>query len=382
MDITTKGHIAAGRLSAQQISDHRFARPAELVAWMGAIQAQDYRSSLWAVALRLSGPPASEASIEAVLERGELLRLHGMRGTWQLMAPADARWIVGLVGPRLLASLTRRYAELSLDKRTVTRSLKAFTRALSDGAHLTRAEMGTALQRAGVAASGPRLAHLLGHAELEGLICNGGRRGKHGTFALLDGRAPGRPPTLAGPEAVAELARRYFRSRGPATLDDFRWWSGLPAAEVRAGIEAAAGTLATQVIEGRTCWLAADLTQNPQRVPHLPRSAHARDNPARGVHLLPAFDEYLVAYRNRDAVLEDRHTKKLNAGGGMLNPAVVQDGRVIGTWRRTLGRQGVAVTMTLFAPASLRLRRELAVAARRYGDFLGLTADVTIDVGR
>ena len=208
------------------------------------------------------------------------------------------------MGPRLLAGLAGRYAQLSLDKRTIARSLKAFARALSDGAHLTRAELGTALQRAGVDASSPRLAHLLGHAELAGLICNGGRRGKQATFALLDGRVPGRSPTLARQEAVAELTRRYFRSRGPATLDDFRWWSGLPAAEARAGIEAAA--LAAEVIEGRTFWMGGtDAPASPA---------------ARGIHLLPAFDEYLVGYRNRDAVLEARHGKKHQRRRGHAQP--------------------------------------------------------------
>jgi Winged helix DNA-binding domain len=360
-------NIAAGRLSAQQIVAPRFERPADLVAWMGAVQAQDYRACLWAVALRLRGGAASEAAIERAIAEGELLRLHAMRGTWQLMAPADVRWMTRLVGPRLIASMASRYAQLSLDGATIGKSLRALTRVLSGGAHLTRAELGSALARAGIEAVGPRLAHLLGHAELEGLICNGGRRGKHATFALLDERLQTAPAPLPREEALAELTRRYFRSRGPATADDFRWWSGLPASEARAGLEAAAPVLASQVRLGRTYYQAA--------------GAPAAAAP-RGIHLLPAFDEYLVGYRDRADVLDPKYGKRVNAGGGMLQPAVVQDGRVIGTWRRTLARDGVSVDLDLFARPGPTLRRALALAARRYAAFLGLAAHITIGGGR
>ncbi len=355
--------IAAGRLRAQQIAAHRFRRPADLVSWLGAVQAQDPAACLWAVALRLAGRPLRDADIARSLAEGEIVRLHALRGTWQLVAAADVRWILALVGPGLDASFGGRYAQLGLDRTTLRKGRATLTRALSDGAHLTRAELGAALTRGGIAPTGQRLAHLLGHAELAGLICGGIPRGKQATYALLEQRAPGRGATFAGDEARAELARRYFRSRGPATLDDFRWWSGLPAAPARAAHAAIERSLTSRVVAGRTYWHAREA---------------AATRPAPGLHLLPAFDEYLIAYRTRGDVLDPEYSKRLNAGGGMIAPTVVQDGRVIGTWRRALGRTSVAVTVRLFAPAGAHLRPAIAAAVARYGAFLGSSADFTI----
>jgi hypothetical protein len=355
--------VAARRLQAQQIARPTLADPAEVVAWLGAVQAQDFLGSLWAVGLRLAGRDVTEASVERAIADGTVLRLHAMRGTWQLVTPADARWIVGLVGPGLIARFTRRYAELGLDRVTVRRALAALTGALADGAQLTRTELADVLRRARVPPEGERLSHLLGRAELEGLICSGGRRGKQSTFALLEHRAPAAPAALAREEALAELARRYFRSRGPATLDDFQWWSSLPAAEARAAVAAIEPELTREGDGGKTTWMA------PGRPA---RSA------AGGAVLLPAFDEYLVGYRDRSAVLLAAQSKRLNAGGGMLNPAVVLDGQVIGTWSRTLGKGRVAVALRLFARPTDRQRQALARAARRYGAFVGMATDLTI----
>ena len=169
-------------------------------------------------------------------------------------------------------------------------------------------------------------------------------------------RSPAPPRTLSRADALAELAGRYFRSRGPATVADFSWWSGLPASEARAGLESVRSTLIADVVDGQTYWRA----EGP--------AAKARSISA---HLLPAFDEYLVAYRNRAAVLHPGYVKRVNAGGGMLDPCVVVDGEVIGTWRRTAGRREVTIEIDPFEPA-WRLPQAISAAAARYGAFLGL----------
>ena len=357
--------IAAQRLAAQQIARPSFSKPAELVAWMGAIQAQEPLAARWAVGLRLGGrgAAAGASAIEEALADGRLLRTHVMRWTWQLVTPADLHWMLPLVAPRLLARAARRHRELALDAKTFQRAEAAFTRALADGAHRTRAELGAALRAAGVAPDGQRLPHLLGHAELQGLICSGAPRAKQATWALLARRAPRAGTALTRDEALAELARRYFRSRGPATAADFAWWSGLAPVDARAGLAAVAPELTSQSIAGVTYWRA-------RQAPRVSPAALA------DAYLLPAFDEYLVAYRARSAVLSPRDTRRINAGGGLLAPTVVVGGQVVGTWRRTLGRSVVTIALSLFGKPASQDRARIVAAVERYGAFLGLETKI------
>ncbi|HLK94077.1 MAG TPA: winged helix DNA-binding domain-containing protein [Polyangia bacterium] len=357
--------IAARRLAAQQLAAHRFARPGQLVAFMGAVQAQDPAAARWAVGLRLGGR-GGLAAVERALTDGSIIRTHVMRWTWQLVAPADLHWMVPLVAARLVARAARRHRELGLDAAAFQRAHAAFARALRDGGHLTRAELGAALRAAGLAPEGGRLSHLLGHAELAGLICSGAPRGKQATFALVAARAPrpGSPAPRSRADAAAELARRYFVSRGPATTADFAWWSGLAPAEARTGLEAVRAELAAETVGDAVYWCGA-------RAARLPDAALAR------AHLLPAFDEYLVAYRDRSAVLADADVRRVNAGGGLLAPAIVVGGRVAGIWRRTFERRGsVTIALQPFAPPDRRARDAIGEAAERYGAFLDLAPNV------
>jgi hypothetical protein len=358
--------LAAQRLAAQQIARRTFTKPAELVGWMGAIQAQDPLASRWAVGLRLGGAGGAAAgakAIETALADGSVLRTHVMRWTWQLVTPTDLHWMLPLVAPRLMARAARRHRELALDARTFRRAEAAFTHALADGAHRTRAELGAALRAAGVAPDGQRLPHLLGHAELQGLICSGAPRAKQATWALLAGRAPRAGTALTRDEALAELARRYFRSRGPASVADFAWWSGLAPVDARAGLAAVAPELTSETIARVTYW-------RGRRAPRVSAAALA------DAYLLPAFDEYLIAYRDRTAVLSAGDARRINAGGGLLAPTIVVGGRVVGTWRRTLGRGLVTIALSLFGKPAPRDRSRIEAAAARYGAFLGLETKV------
>jgi hypothetical protein len=324
---------------------------------MVAVQAQDPAAVRWAVGLRMGGA-AVEADVHDALA-GEVLRTHLFRGTWQLVTPGDVRWLLALVAPRVLARASRRFRELGLDPATLRRSEQTIARALG-GRHPTRAELSSALLRAKIA-TGPRLSHLLWHAELQGILTSGVPRAGRPTYASLDERAP--PGPLPDREAaLAELARRYFESRGPATDDDFAWWSGLPPADARRGRAASSSALASLDAGGQSYWLGAT------RLPSARKTASVRQLSA---HLLPGFDEYLVAYRDRDAVLDPAVVARINAGGGMLNPVVVIDGLVRGTWRRTLARDHVAIEIDLFAPLSPAADAAVEAAARRYASFLG-----------
>jgi Winged helix DNA-binding domain len=352
--------IRTHRLDRQLISRARFAAPGDVVAWFGAMQAQDYLAALWALGLRT--PKATEATIEAVIADGSVIRTHLVRGTWQYVARQDVRWMLGLVGPRVIASWGSRFRELELDDRLLKRCGELFAKALTGGRQLTRQEMGAVLARGRVPGVNRRLSHILGYAELAGVIGSGGRRGRQQTFALLNDRVP-KFRVMAREEALAELAGRYFQSRGPATVPDFAWWSGLTLSDAREALDIAKAKLDSRRVDGVTYWLVDD-------------KIVSRRSPS--AHLLPAFDEYLVGYRDRSALIDPAYVRKVNAGGGMLSPAVLIDGRVVGTWRRTLARKAVAIAVRPFGRLTGRERDAVAATGDRYGEFLGMGARVSM----
>jgi hypothetical protein len=347
--------IGARRLSAQHLAGRRPSTVVDVVSSLGAVQAQDYQAAKWAIGLRLTHPRPTDGLIEEAISSGAVLRTHALRGTWQLVSAGDIRWLLALVGPRVIKGSTGRHRDLELTPATLRRAESALAKSLRGG-HLTRDEAAAALEAARVSTAGQRLAHLLGWAELSGLICSGVRRGNQSTYALLDDRVPREASTASREELIARLAGRYFLTRGPATVADFSWWSGLTMTESRAGLEAIRADLAVDRVDGAELWRSRGRPQQPS-----PGTAY----------LLSAFDEYLVAYRDRDAVLDPRRVARYNAGGGMLNPTVVIDGRVVGVWRRVLGGDQVLVELDLFEPVSRKARTAIDAAALRYGDFLG-----------
>lgn len=348
--------LSAQRLHRQLISRQPFATPAEVVRWFGAVQAQDYAASLWALGLRTAR--AVESAVEAALADGSVVRMHGFRGTWQHVARADARWMLELVGERLVAGTTRRLRAVGLDDKTLDRAIELMARALSGHQQLTRQELAAVLERRRIASGGGRLMHILWYAELRGVLCSGVRRGKQHTFALFDERVPRARPQPRE-ESLAQLAERYFRSRGPATERDLAWWSGLPLGEVRQAIALVRPRLERVAVGGVDYWLAADGSE--ARAP-------------RGVQLLPAFDECLIAYQDRSAFVEPAHVRKINSGGGILRPIVLVGGRAVATWTRTLGNGTVALGVTPFRRLTAPERTALAAARDRYAAFVGATA--------
>ncbi len=355
--------FAALRLSAQRITGSVFSDASDVVAWLGAVQAQDYSAAKWALGLRMPVGMANDSIIQGAIANGGILRTHVMRRTWHFVSAKDLRWMQDLVAPGLIARSTGRYRQLGLDSATFCRCAGILAKTLDGGHALTRDEIGSTLGHAGVSADGPRLSHLLVRAELDGIICSGPPRGSHHTYVLLEHRAPLRVP-LRRDEAVAELARRYFRSRGPASLRDFVWWSGLTAKEARAGLMAIQSHLVADVVNGETFWL-------PNEAPATVGSTC--------VHLLPAFDEYVLAYRDRTAVLDTKYSERLNAGGGMLSPVIIIDGRVAGTWRRTALRGGtVSMKAEMFTSMGERERLALDGAAQRYAEFLQRGARIEV----
>ncbi len=363
----TKMDIAQQRLYSQLISQHVFEKPEDVVSWLGAVQAQDYAAARWALGLRLQG--ATDNMIEQAFDDGAILRTHVMRPTWHFVSPADIRWLLALTASRVHAINAYRYRELELDDATCKKCNTALTKALQGGKQLTRLELVSTLQQAGIVLDDPQRAiHIMMHAELDGIICSGARHGRQFTYALLDERAP-QARILARDEALAELTQRYFTSHGPATLQDFVWWSGLTMADAKAGVTMVAAQLAHEMIDEQTYWFS--LTNPARTVTSIASSLKDR---APVAHLLPNFDEYTVGYRDRSAVINASDTQYLDSRGGVLNNVIVINGQVIGTWKRMIKKDEVIITPNFFAPLNANQTQAFLAATDHYSAFLALPA--------
>jgi hypothetical protein len=358
----TTGEIAVQRLHNQQIAQPTFAHPGEVVAWLGAVQAQDFLGALWAVGLRT--PDATEQTIEQALAEKTIVRTWPMRGTIHFVAAADVRWMLDLLAPRVVKRSTARRTQLGLDETVITASAKVIAGALRGGKQLPRNTIYQLLEAANIATDSSRGLHILGRLAHDGLLCFGARAGKQPTFALLEEWVPG-AKSLPRDEALATLSLRYFRGHGPATLQDFMWWSGLTAAEAKAGLAAVAGQLGRELVGEQEYYFAQD-----------PPAAAARPPDA---FLLPPFDEFLVGYRDRSAALDAQHNELIVPGGnGMFNPIVVIGGRVVGTWKRVFKKDNVVLTFNPFTTFSESQAGAIAAAAQRYARFVGKRAIIEI----
>ena len=362
--------IVARRLRAHHLVGEQFGNAKEAVGWFGAVQAQDYPAAKWALGQRIGG--AVDGDIDAAFDRGDILRTHVMRPTWHFVLPRDIRWIQELTSPRVMAGLAGRHRQLELDARTVARATDLFGEALAGGKFMTRPELGEVLTGAGIAVDGQRLPHLIASAEHANVITSGPRRGKQFTYALLAERAR-KARVVDREEALKRLTITYFRSHGPAQLKDFAWWSGLAMQEIRKGIQLAGKELQCEVIDGNDHWSGAD-----------------RDRKGRAgsvAHLLPNFDEFTVAYRDRRALLDPKipfdsrsfaYYRDASPMGGMLSNVVTIGGRVRGAWSRRLEPKRLRVDVKLLAPLSRPEAASVRRAAAGLGRFLATPAELTL----
>jgi hypothetical protein len=354
--------LARRRLSSQRISQSQLKRPNEAVAWLGAIQAQDYASALWAVGLRCVRP--TQASIEQAITDRSILRTWLLRGTLHFVAAQDVRWILALVAPRLIAQSARRNRELDLDPAAFDHGMEILLQALQGGRQATRQALMQAFEQGNLSPQGQRGYHLLRRAALEGLICFGPMQGEQPTFVLLDEWALQR--RLEGEQALAELARRYFSGHGPATERDFIGWSGLAAGQARLGLELVKAELQSIHHAGQTLWHRKD-----DLVP-------ADQSP--GAYLLPAFDEYYLGYADRSIILDTRYERRAVSSNGVFRPMIVLDGQVAGIWQRELKKDTVVIRLEPFDALKDSDTQELAAAALRYGAFLGRSLDIQVAI--
>jgi hypothetical protein len=350
--------IANLRLRSQQIAASESKTVKDVLSRMAAIQAQDL--SMAALALGIRCPSATSAKINAAMDKGAILRTHLLRPTWHLVAADDIYWLLDLTAPYILAAQKSRHKELELSEAVFKKSAKTIEKALSKGRHLLREELLAELQQAKIPTDENRSSHLLFHAELNGIICSGKTRDNKQTYALLAERVPNKK-TLSREEALATLANRYFSSRGPATLKDFINWSGLSVTDAKRAMETVKSGLLQETLNGDTYWFNSSLTLPPD------------DEPA--VHLLPGFDEFIIAYKDRSASLPPHHTKKVVNVNGIFRPALIVNGQVKGLWRRTLLQDKVVIEIEYFEAGKRPAKKLLEQAAGKIGLFYGRKAE-------
>jgi hypothetical protein len=345
--------IAQQRLINQRLAATSFEQPAEVVDWLVAVQAQDYFGAKWALGLRLQN--VHDADLDRAFNAGEILRTHMLRPTWHFATPADIRWLLMLTSPRVQAANAAMYRKLELDKATLTRCHMVLTKALRKGEPLTREELGAALEQAGVAVRGQRLAYIVMHAELEALICSGPRRGKQFTYDLLEERVP--PVALPErDEALLQLARRFFVSHGPATVRDFAKWSGLSSVDAKRGLNSVENQLEPVTLNGEEYWCSSSAIPIRQASPK--------------AYLLSVYDEYIIGYADRSMIGTPEIAARLFTLGNALTAVVVVEGQIVGTWRRELTKDAVVVEINYLKRLTKAQLRAVAAAAQRYGEFL------------
>jgi hypothetical protein len=326
---------------------------------LGAVQAQDYAGAKWALAQRMRH--ATDASIEGELSAGHILRTHVLRPTWHFVSPADIRWMLALTAPRINQGMAYHGRVNELTPSIIRRSNDVIAKALTGGKHLTRLELGVALDRARLRnMSGQRLAHLVMHAELDAIVCSGARRGNQFTYALLDERVPPAEP-IERDEALLRLARRYFSTRGPATAKDFAWWSGLAMSDVKRALQITEPELEKVALGEHVMWFIP--SPSPKRVS--------------SAHLLPNYDEYFIGYKNRSAIGERLgHVNAVTGGDARIAHVVFVDGQLVGGWKRTVDKKRIIVDIALWCRLTAAEKGRLAIAGEAFSKFVDAPCEV------
>lgn len=351
--------IGQRRLINQRISTSDFAAPEDVVGWLGAVQAQDYFGAKWALGLRMKS--AVDNDIERAFTDGRILRTHLLRPTWHFVTPVDIRWMLALTAPRVRAACDYMFRKHGLDRDLFNRSNRVLEKVLQKEKEQTRDELGAALGEAGIETSdGNRLSYLMMSAELDGLICSGPRRGKQFTYSLLAERAP-HAVILKSEEALAELTRRFFISRGPATAQDYAKWSGLTLSDARLGIESVKSSLQSEVIDGQSYWSSNESVQYKT---------------VQTAHLLSVFDEYISGYKDHTIVCEDETGAKLSAMGNGLTNVIVIDGQIIGSCRRTFKKHSMVIELNPIVRLTEDEIQAIIQAAQKCSNFFQLPADI------
>ena len=352
-------NIAQQRLQKQHLLENPLDDPIAVVRHLGAVQSQDYRGATWGISQRAKGSP-SAAELDTLFNEGKILRTHVMRPTWHFVMPEDIRWLQMLTAARVKAISAYYWRKLELTEAIFQQTQTLMAKYLEGGKALTRKEIGVLLEASGIpAADGVRLGHIMMMAELEALVCSGPLRGKQHTYALVAERAP-HALVFSRDEALARFATRYFTGHGPAQLKDFAWWSGLTTTEAKEAI--ALADLRSFQDQGLTYW-----TNDSAELPAAKADI---------LHLLPNFDEFIIAFTDRSASFDiSSFTASLpvNLFDGHF---IVLNGKVIGSWRVGTNATRARITPRLLVKLTRAQETMFHRIVREYGVFRGLTTEI------
>ena len=345
--------ILSMRLNNQQISESKFRKVQDLVHWMGAMQAQDYTMAKWAIGARL--PNTTDDMVTEAFHKGEIVRTHLLRPTWHIVSSSDVYWILGLTAPHIKPLLRSRHRNLELSESAINKSKSVIEKSLAGGKHLTREEIMLQLRNAGISTEGQRAAHLMLICELDGIVCSGISKGKDQTYTLLEEWIP-KPLSFNRENALAELAKQYFTSHGPATIQDFIWWSGLPVKDAKNGLEMVKSDFISVKIDERILWY--------------PTSSPVTEGRNSAAYLLPAYDEFVISYRDRTDSLHSADNKKAISDNGLFRSVIVVNGKVAGIWKRQQMKNKMLIVPEYFRPIALNEKKLIEAESVKYGKFL------------
>jgi hypothetical protein len=343
--------ISQLRLQNQQIGGTQFSSVKELVHWMGAIQAQDYSMAKYAIGVRLQN--AIDQTIENAINKAEIIRTHVLRPTWHFVAVKDIRWMLELTAQNLNRSLSSNNKRLELDDKTFRKANTIIEKILRDEKHLTRKEIMAALEKKGILTNDLRAAHIMFRAETDLVVCNGIKKGKQFTYALFNERVPSTNKMLKE-EALAELAQRYFSSHGPATLQDFSWWSGLSVTDSKNGLELIKSNLISEKYKDHTLWFSNKIDSKSK---------------TSKLFFLPSYDEFLISYKSREISMDPKFSSRTFSTNGIFNPIIVHNAKVIGIWKPQL-KKDILIKEYFFVRPTENQKRQCSKAAKEFGNFI------------
>lgn len=349
----TYPEISHYRLVAQKLVKTSQHSPQEIVHHLGAMQAQDYSMAKWAIGSRCE---ATERKIEEAINSAKIIRTHILRPTWHFVSADDIYWMLDLSGPQVQKMTISAAKKWGYDIKKLNQTNAAIEKLLAGNNHLTRDEIMQELDIKKTSKQDFLSAAIMMHAELEGLVCNGKMKGKQITYALLEDRVEKPKSRLTKEEALAKLAQRYFESHGPATLTDFCWWSGFSPTICKTAIHAIKLHIDSEIIDNQEFWFKKGIS----------RQNFFRES----VHFLPAFDEILISYKTREASILLEHQAKAFTNNGIFKPIILENGKVIGTWKRTLKKDHAKIETDFFNETDNAKKEILFEGIRSFENYL------------
>lgn len=349
----THSEIALLRMVSQKILKTNFHEPQEIVRHLGAMQAQDYAMAKWAIGSRCD---SSEKEIEEAVNSAKIIRTHILRPTWHFVSADDIYWMLELSAPQVQRFTISALKKYGFNAQKTHQTTETIGKLLVGNQHLTREEIMRELNIKKSSNEDFLASAIMMHAELDGLVCNGKMKGKQITYALLEERVAKPTSKLTKEEALAKLAKRYFESHGPASLLDFSWWSGFSPTTCKPIISSIEAELNSIEIENQTFWFSK----------HLPPENNIRES----AHFLPAFDEILISYKTREFSMLPEHQSKAFTNNGIFKPIIIENGKVIGIWKRTIKKDHVKIEADFFHQTKEAEKKALFEGIKSFENYL------------